>query len=242
MNQKSFQISRQAAPIRTQTLRKLRKAILDSYFKPGDRLYEKELCEQFGVSRTSIREALRQLEAEALVTIVPNQGPIVTRVSQRDAEDIYQVRELLECLASRLFAERATDKQVRDLAGAVDSLERAYLADDIRAFLKVKTTVYEILFSGCGNNVAHSIFKTLIARVNVLRKTSLSQPGRTPPVSSKSRRFSRLSRSEIRRRLTRNVWSTSAERRLSSWGCSVLSPPLGKLFNVRKNDMETNCL
>jgi DNA-binding GntR family transcriptional regulator len=179
LSQKSFQISRQAAPIRTQTLRKLREAILDSYFKPGDRLYEKELCEQFGVSRTSIREALRQLEAEALVTIVPNQGPIVTTVSYREAEDIYQVRELLECLASRLFAERATDKQVRDLATAVHNLERACDADDNRAFLKVKTTVYEILFSGCGNNVAHSIFKTLIARVNVLRKTSISQPGRT---------------------------------------------------------------
>lgn len=179
VNEKSFQVSRQAAPIRTQTLRKLREAILDDYFKPGDRLYEKELCEQFGVSRTSIREALRQLEAEGLVFTVPNHGPIVTKVTYRDAEDIYQVRELVECLASRLFAERATDEQVRDLAGAVDDLEKAYLADDMREFLKVKTRVYEILFSGCGNRVAHSFFKSLIARVNFLRKTSLSQPGRT---------------------------------------------------------------
>ncbi|MEW6112499.1 MAG: GntR family transcriptional regulator [Thermodesulfobacteriota bacterium] len=179
MKQNSFQVSRQAAPIRTQTLRKLREAILDGYFKPGDRLYEKELCEQFGVSRTSIREALRQLEAEGLVSTVPNQGPIVTRVSYAEAEDIYQVRELVESLAARLFAERASDDQVRDLTEAIDELEKAYLANEMREFLKVKTTVYEILFSGCGNKVAHSIFASLVARVNFLRKTSLSQPGRT---------------------------------------------------------------
>jgi len=179
VNHQSFQISREAAPIRTQTLRKLREAIVDGHFNPGERLYEKGLCEQFGVSRTSIREALRQLEAEGLISIVPNQGPIVNRVTYSEAEDIYQVRELLECLASRLFAERASDEQVRDLAAAMEDLERAHLADDRTAFLKVKTTVYEILFSGCENQIAYSIFNSLVARVNFLRKTSLSQHGRT---------------------------------------------------------------
>lgn len=179
MNRNSFQIDRQAAPIRMQTHQKLREAILDGHFKPGDRLYERELCEWFGVSRTSVREALRQLESEGLVWTVPNQGPIVTRVFLEEAEDIYQVRELLECLACSLFAERATGEQLDDLTRSVGELEDACAAGDVGQFLNVKTTVYEILFSGCGNSVAHSIFKSLFARVNFLRKTSLSRPGRT---------------------------------------------------------------
>ncbi|MGO9569271.1 MAG: GntR family transcriptional regulator [Desulfomonilaceae bacterium] len=178
MNHKSFSIDRQAAPVRMQTIQKMREAILDDYFKPGDRLYEKELCEQFGVSRTSVREALRQLEADGLVTTVPNQGPIVTRVFPDEAEHIYQVRELLECLACRLFAERATDEQVLELARSVEDLEKAAALGDVGQYLNVKNTIYEILFSGCGNSVAHSIFKLLFARVNFLRKTSLSRPGR----------------------------------------------------------------
>lgn len=178
VNKKSLHILRQAAPVRTQTLQKLRQAILDDEFKPGDRLYEKDLCERLGVSRTSVREALRQLETEGLISTVPNQGPIVTRVSYEEARDIYQVRELLECLASRLFAERATDEQVHELARSVDDLEEAYLAGSMNDFLNAKTKAYEILFSGCGNQVAHTIFRSLVARVNFLRKTSLSQAGR----------------------------------------------------------------
>jgi GntR family transcriptional regulator, trigonelline degradation regulator len=178
VNGRPLEISRQAAPVRTQTLQKLREAILDNYFMPGERLYEKTLCERLGVSRTSIREALRQLEAEGLVSTIPNQGPIVTRVTLKEAEEIYQVREVLECLAVRLFAERATEEQVRELARTVDDLEKSYSAHDVRALLNVKTTMYDIIFSGSGNSVAQSIFRSLVARVNFLRRTSLSQPGR----------------------------------------------------------------
>lgn len=179
VNQKSFNIDRQAAPIRTQTIEKLREAILDDYFKPGDRLYEKDLCEQFGVSRTTVREALRQLEAEGLVATVPNQGPVVTRVLLDEAEDIYQIRELLECLACRLFAERASDDEVLELTRCVEGLEKAAEAGDLKQYLALKNSVYEILFFGCGNRVAHTLFKSLFARVNFLRKTSLARPGRT---------------------------------------------------------------
>jgi DNA-binding GntR family transcriptional regulator len=179
VEQKTFSIDRQAAPIRQQTIQKMREAILDDYFKPGERLYEKGLCEQFGVSRTTIREALRQLEAEGLVAMIPNQGPVVTTVSLEEAEDIYQIRELLECLASRLFAERATDEQVLELTRYVADLQSASAAGDVAQYLAVKTNVYDILFSGCGNRVAYTLFKSLFARVNFLRKTSLSRPGRT---------------------------------------------------------------
>jgi DNA-binding GntR family transcriptional regulator len=175
---RELRVQREAAPIRAQTLEKLREAISDGYFQPGQRLLERELCEQLGVSRTSLREALRQLESEGLVCTIPNHGPIVAKMTLRDAEEIYQVREVLECLASRLFALKADEAHATKLAEAVTSLEQKSRENDIRGFLQAKKRFYEILFSGSGNRVLYSFHRSLIARVNVLRQTSLSQSGR----------------------------------------------------------------
>ncbi len=71
---------------------RLRSAIGSGLFKPGQRLIERELCEQVGVGRTSIREALRQLEAEGLVTTIPHRGPIVSTISVEEAEQLYDLR------------------------------------------------------------------------------------------------------------------------------------------------------
>ena len=82
--------------IQAQTANKLRDAIVDGLFAPGEKLSEADLCRQMGVSRTSLREALRQLEAERLVTIIPNRGPSVTQITWDEAAAIYETRELLE--------------------------------------------------------------------------------------------------------------------------------------------------
>ncbi|MEJ2717008.1 MAG: GntR family transcriptional regulator [Deltaproteobacteria bacterium] len=176
--ERELKVHREAAPIRTQTLEKLREAIADGYFQPGQRLFERELCEQLGVSRTSLREALRQLEAEGLVATIPHQGPIVARMTLKDAEEIYQVREVLECLASRLFALNADEAHAVELGDALKDLEQKSRENDVQGFLHVKKRFYEVLFSGSGNRVLHSFHRSLMARVNVLRQTSLSQAGR----------------------------------------------------------------
>lgn len=174
----SLKVKREAAPIRKQTADNLRAAILEGRFMPGQRLNEKELCELTGVSRTSVREALRQLEAESLVTTLPNKGPVVTRITCEEAQGIYEVREQLEGLAVRLFAERADDAQVMALGVEVARLESASQADDITAYLKAKGQFYEVLLLGCGNKTVYSILGSLLARVNLLRTTSLSTPNR----------------------------------------------------------------
>ena len=105
----ALRVSKDHETLREKTVERLREALLNQFFAPGDRLIERELCELTGVSRTSVREALRLLESEGLIETIPNRGPIVASLSAEDAQYIYEVREALEGLAGRLFAERASD-------------------------------------------------------------------------------------------------------------------------------------
>ena len=96
-------IPKLAAPLRQQVLDELRQSIIAGRLNPGERLIERELISMMGVSRTVIREALRQLESEGLVAIVPNKGPIVRTLTLEEARDLYAIRAVLEGLAARLF-------------------------------------------------------------------------------------------------------------------------------------------
>lgn len=110
----------------------LREAIATGRFRTGERLLEGELT---GVDRTCVREALRQLESEGLVTSMPNRGPIVTPIGLAEGRDIYDVRIMLEGLAARLFATRTTPAQLEDVAATVaepESICSAALTDPTR--------------------------------------------------------------------------------------------------------------
>lgn len=168
---------------------RMREEIVSGRFAPGSRLIERELCELMGVSRTSIREALRELEAEGLVTVVPNKGPIVSIVSIETAEGVYQVRVVLEGLAARLFARRASDEQIAALELAVDALEQVYLNYSPGPFLAAKTHFYDILLEGAGNETATGMLRTIHTRVSQLRATSLANPERAKSSIKEIRTF-----------------------------------------------------
>jgi DNA-binding GntR family transcriptional regulator len=174
----SLRVERAPAPIRSRVLDNLRQAILERKLAPGQRLIERELVELTGVSRTSIREALRELAAEGLVTTIPNKGTVVAEVTAEEARQLYQVRSALEGLAGRLFVENATNAQRRALANALRAVERA-AAKGSPAMLAAKDKFYDVLFEGGGNEALRSIAGTLHARVNLLRSLSLSLPGRS---------------------------------------------------------------
>ncbi len=178
----SVQISlgRVAAPLREQVLEVMRNAILDFRYKPGQRLIERELIEEIGVSRTTIREALRELDAEGLVTTVPQKGVIVVVPTPEDAAELYEVRAVLEALAARKFVERATDEEVADLKVAVERFADVVEADaDIRDVLAAKDGIYDVLLEGARNKASRNILNGLQARVRMLRAASLSVPGRS---------------------------------------------------------------
>jgi DNA-binding GntR family transcriptional regulator len=169
------------APIRTQVADILRDAIIEMRLLPGQVLVERQLCEMTSASRPSVREALRQLEAEGLVESQNGRGTVVSVLSPDVAHDVYQVRAELEGLAAQLFAEAAGDDLRTALTKAFALVEKAALktnAGHTSDMLKAKNVMYDVLFRGSANPVLHQTLGTLQRRVNQLRSLTLAQPGR----------------------------------------------------------------
>jgi DNA-binding GntR family transcriptional regulator len=173
-----FAVTPVIAPVRTQVVANLRAAIVSGRLRPGERLVETTLSEALQVSRTSLREALRQLEAERLVTITPFKGPTVAVMTPDDAREIYEVRALLEGHAAELFAGRATAEQIAAMKAALAGFKAAVAAADAAARIATTDEFFDVLLQGCGNRVIAEVLEGLHARVNFLRARSMSTPDR----------------------------------------------------------------
>ena len=156
----------------------LREAIMNGRFAPGDRLVERELCEMLKVSRPPLREALRRLEAEKLVVIVPHKGPVVASLDIREAKELYALRALLEGFAAQEFARLASNEQIEALERAVKDLNAQAKNPDRRALLDSKSKIYDVLLGGSGNRLISEVLQGLLFRINLLRATSFSRPER----------------------------------------------------------------
>ncbi|WP_116475383.1 GntR family transcriptional regulator [Zobellella maritima] len=174
----TIKIERQNITLREKVLTTLRKAILNFQLLPGDRLVERDLCELLGVSRTSVREALRHLESEGLVEYLANKGPIVAKITLEDAKEIYEVRASLESLIVQLYCINASDKQIAQLEAMLNLLTRRLSDSDLPNIVESVNDFYNLLFEGCGNRTAAQSLKQLQARINLLRATSVSQKDR----------------------------------------------------------------
>ena len=172
-------ITKAAAPLRGQVLQELRRSILSGRLSPGERLVERELIAMMGVSRTVIREALRQLESEGLVAIIPNKGPVVRELTQEEARDLYVIRAVLEGLAARLFAEHADNPQVRELEEALLQVAEAYKTEDPEKIIDAKNRFYEVLFLGAKSQTLSQMIGMLHGRICRWRAIGLSHPSRS---------------------------------------------------------------
>ena len=164
--------------VRAIVAQKLREAIMSGTFKPGQRLVERELCEMTGVSRPSIREALRLLEADGMVNTVPHRGPVVSTISLEEARQLYAARAVLEGFAGRECARLRDPAVVRRMGGALTRLKAAFAKSDMIAVLEAKTDFYAALIGGCQNAFIERMLKPLHDRITLLRITSMSQPKR----------------------------------------------------------------
>jgi DNA-binding GntR family transcriptional regulator len=164
--------------VRSTVGQKLRQAIMSGMFKPGQRLVERELCEMTGVSRPTLREALRLLEADGLVTTVAHRGPVVSTISLEEARQLYAARGVLEGFAGRECARLRDPQVVSRIGGALVRLKAAFAADDLPAALEAKTAFYAALIDGCQNAFVERMLRPLHDRITLLRITSMSQPRR----------------------------------------------------------------
>tara|TARA_B110000503_G_scaffold138071_1_gene223506 strand:+ start:357 stop:1049 length:693 start_codon:yes stop_codon:yes gene_type:complete len=174
-------ISRTAAPLRQQVVRLVREDILEGALVPGQRLVESALCEAYGVSRTVIREALRQLESEHLISVVPNLGPIVAVLTEEEIRSIYVVRAALEGLAGKLFAENASKDQCKQLVKLSKRLDKEYRNGDIASREFIKADFYAQLTQGTGNEVLAESLRSMHARIAIFRRFAFVDEARIEP-------------------------------------------------------------
>jgi DNA-binding GntR family transcriptional regulator len=158
---------------------RLRQAIIAGRFAGGDRLVERALCDQLGVSRSVVREAIRYLEAEGLVEIQPRSGPVVARRAWPRARQIYVIRRLLEADAAAACAARADAEVEARLHAALETLKLAYDSGQPDKLLSATTDFYEVIFTAAGHDIAWEIVQRLNGRISRLRAITLASTNRS---------------------------------------------------------------
>ncbi|MFZ5646213.1 MAG: GntR family transcriptional regulator [Bacillota bacterium] len=166
-------------PLREMVFESLREAIIQGRLKPGERLMEMQLAEEMGVSRTPVREAIRKLELEGFVVMIPRKGAYVSGISVKDIVDVFEVRAALEALAAGLAAERVTDKELEELERSL--VQATELGDkaELDAIVETDTNFHELIYKACRNERLVQIVTHLKEQIQRFRTTSLSQPGRS---------------------------------------------------------------
>ncbi|MFU0508055.1 GntR family transcriptional regulator, partial [Pseudaminobacter sp. NGMCC 1.201702] len=173
-----LRIERSTKTLRTLALERMREAIMSFHFQPGERLVERPLCDQLGVSRSVVREVLRQLEAEGLVQMIPGHGPAVARPDLSRTDEIYELRALLEGIAARSCAESATDEQIASLGRALENLLNAWASGVPLEVMRATGNFYEELFNAAGKHIAWEIVQGLNVRINQLRSMTIASANR----------------------------------------------------------------
>ena len=150
-------------PLRDVVFNTLRKAILRGELKPGERLMEIQLAYKLGVSRTPIREAIRKLELEGLVLMIPRKGAEVAQITEKNMQDVLEVRKALEELSVQLACERITPEQVEEMKMAAEDFRKVLKSGDVTKIAEADVKFHDIIFAATNN-------QRLITLLNNLRE------------------------------------------------------------------------
>lgn len=164
--------------VRERAFERIRDAIIDGQLKPGTRLIERELCAAMGVSRASIREVIRRLEAERLVDVEPRRGPTVATLNRKQAYEIYELRAMIERRLIYRFTEVATAEQVAELRNIFAEVEQAAKGEVITKLVAIMLRFNKHVVSVVDHEIFDDILDHVNARISWLRVTSMSKPGR----------------------------------------------------------------
>lgn len=168
-------------PLRDVVFNTIKDGILTGRFRPGERLLENQLAEELGVSRTPIREALRMLEIENLVDLIPRKGAQVREMSEKDIKNVLEIRKVLEELAAGLAAENITKQEINSLKKANTDFINAFDNGDREAVLEADTRFHDIIFNATQNdklvqiisNISIQIFRYRITYLKLLSDVSV---------------------------------------------------------------------
>ncbi|MBQ9991986.1 MAG: GntR family transcriptional regulator [Firmicutes bacterium] len=163
-----------------QVFNELERQIINGVLTPGTSLTENRLCEQFSVSRTPVREALRMLEQKGLVQITPNKGAVVLGISEKDLTDIYTIRMYVEGLASRWAAQKITDEQLERLTEVVELQEFYQNRACSEQINDLDTRFHELIYEYSDSRTLQHTLSNLHHMIQHYRQRSFSSDGRAP--------------------------------------------------------------
>lgn len=165
-------------PLRELVCENIRQAIIDGTFSPGERLMEIQLADEMGVSRTPVREAIRKLELEGFVVMIPRRGTYVADISIRDITEIYEIRISLDVLAAGLAAERITDDELNQLNALLVEISKNVATMNLEKIVELDTAFHDVLYKAARNERLCSIINNLREQLTGLRGRSMGYPGR----------------------------------------------------------------
>ncbi len=156
----------------------IKDAVVSGRLKPGERVPEQEIAENFGISRTPIREAFRQLESEGFISLIPRKGAVVSPITDKDVREFYAIKSLLEGYAARTACEALTAREIRRLEGLNEAMERCAGKGDVKGFFRLDNAFHDTFLKACGNDKLYALVHSLVQQFERFRVTALSLPGR----------------------------------------------------------------
>lgn len=158
---------------------KIREDILNDKYHAGDKIVEAKLADELGVSRTPVREALKQLELDGLVDNIPNRGVVVKGISNQDIHDIYTIRVAIEGIAARWAVERMDEQVVDDLKEIYDLMEFYTFKDDLDKIFELNTRFHETIYRATKSRYLEQVLKDFQLFIKSTRNKSLQCTGRS---------------------------------------------------------------
>ncbi|MGL5675137.1 MAG: GntR family transcriptional regulator [Cellulosilyticaceae bacterium] len=168
--------------LRGKVFTSIREAILDGTYKKGDVIRESAIAQQLGVSRTPVREAIRQLELEGLVESIPNKETIVSGITEEDVHDIFLIRSRLEGLAARKAAERITEDELKELEEVLALTSFYAEKHDANALKELDHRFHEVIYKATKSKTLNHMLSDFHHYIQKARKLSIATPGRAKKV------------------------------------------------------------
>lgn len=155
--------------LHNELLDRLRQMIIDGDMVPGEKVPEKDLCERFGVSRTPLREALKVLASEGLVTLTPNRGAMIAELTFEDLEEAFPVMGALEALSGEMACANITDPEIAEIRNLNREMIAHYESRNLRAYFRANQRIHELILAAARNQTLSTLYRSLEGRIRQAR-------------------------------------------------------------------------